>query len=630
MTSFMSIEQLVDQVCDTEFSEPNYALVLEICDLINQKGKSLPRQAAFAIVRNINNWTRSNQCAVHALTLLDYCVKNCGYPFHLIISTKEFLNELVRRFPERPTNITMVHNRILDLIQTWNATLCQTSRYKDDFKHINDMYRLLQYKGYRFPPLSKDATSALNSEQTFKTEEELQEEDRIAQGAKLQELLRMGTPAALEQANDLMKIMSGYDTHRIPDYKKQVEEEINRIEQRTILLNDMLIQRSKEGRGYRPDTTIEDLLGNAKAAQVRIQKLLESGEEEERMGRLLEVNDLINTVIKKHDDFKAGRPLDGANEQSATAAATSAKETKPQTGPISLIDLDWDAPASGPASGSGSKQMKPQDVGNLLDDLSALSFTPTATTSSPAAVPPPGFNMSSGFGTPTLGTPGTGSGVAGGSGFPFGAPSPQLGASAMPAASQQRPSSSGQQQQSMADPFASLNNAWTTSTPPSLQQPKAVTPDPFANVDIFGKLAGVRAGMSNPGTPPPVQSNPFGSGNANPQQKEIELFNKNGLQIHYTMQPLGANTSIKAQARFINTTPVPFTNLQFLVAVPKSMTLTMEPASANVVPPLNQAKTVQGMLITNPNKEPLRIRYKIQYAVNGAVVNEGGDWSADS
>ena len=27
---------------------------------------------------------------------------------------------------------------------------------------------------------------------------------------KLQELLRLGTPAALEQANDLMKVMSGY------------------------------------------------------------------------------------------------------------------------------------------------------------------------------------------------------------------------------------------------------------------------------------------------------------------------------------------------------------------------------------------------------------------------------------
>lgn len=34
--------------------------------------------------------------------LLDTLVKNCGYPFQLQIATKEFLNELVRKFPERP------------------------------------------------------------------------------------------------------------------------------------------------------------------------------------------------------------------------------------------------------------------------------------------------------------------------------------------------------------------------------------------------------------------------------------------------------------------------------------------------------------------------------------------------
>jgi ADP-ribosylation factor-binding protein GGA len=38
--------------------------------------------------------------------LLDIMVKNCGYPMHLIISSKEFLNELVRKFPERPTLVS--------------------------------------------------------------------------------------------------------------------------------------------------------------------------------------------------------------------------------------------------------------------------------------------------------------------------------------------------------------------------------------------------------------------------------------------------------------------------------------------------------------------------------------------
>jgi ADP-ribosylation factor-binding protein GGA len=95
--------------------------------------------------------------------LLDICVKNCGYPFHLQISTKEFLNELVRRFPERPPiHSSRVQNKILELIEEWRQTICQTSRYKDDLGFIRDMHRLLSYKGYIFPEIRKEDAAVLN------------------------------------------------------------------------------------------------------------------------------------------------------------------------------------------------------------------------------------------------------------------------------------------------------------------------------------------------------------------------------------------------------------------------------------------------------------------------------------
>ena len=62
---------------------------------------------------------RNPHIAILALALLDTLVQSCGYPFHLQISTKEFLNELVRRFPERPPPFPgPVMSRILDLIHT--------------------------------------------------------------------------------------------------------------------------------------------------------------------------------------------------------------------------------------------------------------------------------------------------------------------------------------------------------------------------------------------------------------------------------------------------------------------------------------------------------------------------------
>lgn len=61
--------------------------------------------------------------------------------------------------------------------------------------------------GYKFPELR---ASILPQTSVLKTEEQLEKEDREAQGAKLENLLQIGTPAALAEANDLMKIMSGY------------------------------------------------------------------------------------------------------------------------------------------------------------------------------------------------------------------------------------------------------------------------------------------------------------------------------------------------------------------------------------------------------------------------------------
>lgn len=66
------------------------------------------------------------------------------------MSSKEFLNELVRRFPEQPKTISSTQKRVLELLAEWNVVYSQNSRYKEDFKHINDMCRLLEYKGKLF------------------------------------------------------------------------------------------------------------------------------------------------------------------------------------------------------------------------------------------------------------------------------------------------------------------------------------------------------------------------------------------------------------------------------------------------------------------------------------------------
>ncbi len=76
--------------------------------------------------------------------------------------------------------------------------------------------------------------------QNLKTAEELENEDREAQSAKLQELIRRGTPRDLAQAQELMKTLAGANPDAKPDYKTQSLTELNKLESKVVLLNEML------------------------------------------------------------------------------------------------------------------------------------------------------------------------------------------------------------------------------------------------------------------------------------------------------------------------------------------------------------------------------------------------------
>jgi ADP-ribosylation factor-binding protein GGA len=74
----------------------------------------------------------------------------------------------------------------------------------------------------------------------------MEEEEREAQSAKLQELIRRGGPKDLQEANRLMKVMAGYDTRNKTDWRAKAAEEVGRIQQKARILEEML-QGYKQG-----------------------------------------------------------------------------------------------------------------------------------------------------------------------------------------------------------------------------------------------------------------------------------------------------------------------------------------------------------------------------------------------
>ena len=82
--------------------------------------------------------------------------------------------------------------------------------------------------------------------QNLQSAEEMEQEERAAQSAKLQELIRRGGPSDLQEANRLMKVMAGYDTRHKTDYRAKAAEEVAKVQQKAKLLEDML-QNHKVG-----------------------------------------------------------------------------------------------------------------------------------------------------------------------------------------------------------------------------------------------------------------------------------------------------------------------------------------------------------------------------------------------
>ncbi|SAM07164.1 hypothetical protein [Absidia glauca] len=567
----LPLQEFIDGACSPARYEPDLALNLEICEMINKKQGNAPREAATGIVRIINS-KNINQ-AMLALTLLDNCVKNCGYPFHLQIGTKEFLNELVRRFPERPAPFpSPVIQRILYLIKEWKVALTDMSRHKDDLAHIKDMYRLLRFKGYRFPDLRDSSIAALAPSESLKSAQELEDEDRVAQSAKLQELIRRGRPQDLVEANHLMKIMSGYDQRSKPDYKQKFEEELHKIQDKAIILYEMLENVSQGERLDRNDTVME-LKNACLNAQPKIQKMITEEEDNDKIENLLILNDMINNVVAKFADIQKGI-YDSQYDISGKPPKQTSSEEPRQA--ISLIDLDDDASTSAntPSASSGSAL-------NELSDLfgqTSISTTPSAvrtstTNNSSAAL----FDLLDGSSTHN----------------------------APPA-------------YSFEATTTATNNATTQSVSPALSN---------ASLDVFSSPVQHHQG-SNTVPSPSTSSSPTSSDNGSLPKSHptIQLVNKNGLRIELEARQIG--TQWKFKALFSNQSTAPMENMTLSLAAPKSMQLKMESQSSQVVPPSSQHSVSQFILLNNPSDEPLRLRYKVTYEQFGVEMEQTGDYRA--
>lgn len=236
------------------------------------------------------------------------------------------------------------------------------------------MHRLLSYKGYVFPAVNREDAAVLNPAEGLRSAEQMEEEEREAQSAKLQELIRRGGPADLQEANKLMKVMAGYDTRNKTDWRAKAAEEVAQVQQKAKLLEDML-QNQQQGKTLEEGDVYEELANALMSAHPKIQKMCEEeSDDHEAVHKLLEINDSIHRTIERYKLIKNGDVTAASKIPKGTLGTSGAGVTKGPNNELSLIDL----------GGSDDGSIVPQSTalatvskstGNALeDDLLGLSL----------------------------------------------------------------------------------------------------------------------------------------------------------------------------------------------------------------------------------------------------------------
>uniref|UniRef100_A0A3Q2QIN7 Target of myb1 membrane trafficking protein n=1 Tax=Fundulus heteroclitus TaxID=8078 RepID=A0A3Q2QIN7_FUNHE len=112
------VGQRIERATNASLSSEDWELNMEICDAVNSSEEGcVPRDAVRAIRKRIVANKNFKEIML-ALTVLETCVKNCGYRFHILVTTRDFIEGvLVRAIIPRNNPPQALHDRVLAIIQ---------------------------------------------------------------------------------------------------------------------------------------------------------------------------------------------------------------------------------------------------------------------------------------------------------------------------------------------------------------------------------------------------------------------------------------------------------------------------------------------------------------------------------
>ncbi|CAO2601619.1 ADP-ribosylation factor-binding protein GGA1 [Lemmus lemmus] len=601
--------------------ELNWASINSFCEQLNEdfEGPPLATRLLAHKIQSPQEWE-----AIQALTVLETCMKSCGKRFHDEVGKFRFLNELIKVVSPKylgSRTSEKVKNKILELLYSWTVSLPEEVK-------IAEAYQMLKKQGIvkSDPKLPEDAIFPVPPPRPKNVIFEDEEKSKM-----LARLLKSSHPEDLRAANKLIKEMVQEDQKRMEKISKRVNA-IEEVNNNVKLLTEMVMSHSQGAASSSSEDLMKELYQRCERMRPTLFRLASDTEDnDEALAEILQANDNLTQVINLYKQLVRGEEVNGDATASSIPGSTSA-----------LLDLSGlDLPPSGttypatpthPANQSSPEQ--PSASVSLLDDeLMSLGLSDPTPPSGPSSdsVGWNSFQSSDGM-EPSVPSP---------------AQAPSM--DCRPPAQAPPPTSSG-----LDDLDLLGKTLLQQALPPEAQQvrwekqqpaPRLTLRDLQSKSNCSSPILGTTSLLHNtspepPGPPPQPAPTELSLANITVPLESIKpssilpvtVYDQHGFRVlfHFARDPLpGRSDVLVVVVSMLSTAPQPIRNIVFQSAVPKIMKVRLQPPSGTELPAFNPivhpSAITQVLLLANPQKEKVRLRYKLIFTMGDQTYNEMGD-----
>ncbi|NXP67207.1 GGA2 protein, partial [Chloropsis cyanopogon] len=277
-----------DEATDPSVSEENWECIQRFCEQVNADTEG-PLFALRLLAHKIQSPQEGE--ALHALTVLETCVNNCGDRFHSEMAKFRFLNELIKVLSPKYYGIwssEKVKSRVTGVIFSWTVWFPQEVK-------IQDAYQMLKKQGIvkEDPKLPEDKIlpppSPRPQNSIFDTDEE--------KSKLLARLLKSSHPEDLRAANRLIQSVIKEEQEKSAQVSRRVNT-ISEVSENVKRMDELLESYRRHELSPADQDSLQALSQRCEKLRPLLFRLAsEAVADEEALAEILQANDKLSRAL---------------------------------------------------------------------------------------------------------------------------------------------------------------------------------------------------------------------------------------------------------------------------------------------------------------------------------------------